>query len=225
MVTAGNAITQPRPHARWLLLPPSLPPGHSSSRQQLGEAVPGEETVRGGLPSHIPQQGCTCAQPALPPVAWLGMKPAWGPRWPVRHWAGIGWVLAPQPSSLEWDPELMSTHSFPTATGRYVGRRKWQPTPVFLPGKSHGWRSAVDYSPWGRKESDMTERLHFHFLCDKQGHQNSESESNNCLTPRSCCSVLGTLQNTWPHYLIRVSQESRVQQQTHFHQSHQGAEG
>ena len=39
-------------------------------------------------------------------------------------------------------------------------RRKWQPTPVFLPGKSYGWRSLVGYSPWGRKESDMTERLH-----------------------------------------------------------------
>ena len=42
-------------------------------------------------------------------------------------------------------------------------RRKWQPTPVFLPGESHGWRSLVGYSPWGRKESDMTEQLHFHF--------------------------------------------------------------
>ena len=40
-------------------------------------------------------------------------------------------------------------------------RRKWQPTPVFLPGKSHGWRSLVGYSPWGHKESDTTERLHF----------------------------------------------------------------
>ena len=41
-------------------------------------------------------------------------------------------------------------------------RRKWQPTPVFLPGESHGWRSLVDYSPWGCKESDTTERLNFH---------------------------------------------------------------
>ena len=36
-------------------------------------------------------------------------------------------------------------------------RRKWQSTPVFLPGESHGQRSLVGYSPWGRKESDMTE--------------------------------------------------------------------
>ena len=42
----------------------------------------------------------------------------------------------------------------------YVWRRKWQPTPVFLPGESHGWRSLVGYSPQGRKESDTTERLH-----------------------------------------------------------------
>ena len=36
-------------------------------------------------------------------------------------------------------------------------RRKWHPTPVFLPGKSHGRRSLVGYSPWGHKESDTTE--------------------------------------------------------------------
>ena len=36
-------------------------------------------------------------------------------------------------------------------------RRKWQSTPALLPGKSHGRRSLIGYSPWGRKESDMTE--------------------------------------------------------------------
>ena len=43
------------------------------------------------------------------------------------------------------------------------GRRRWHPTPVLLPGKSHGRRSLVGCSPWGREESDATERLHFHF--------------------------------------------------------------
>ena len=38
-------------------------------------------------------------------------------------------------------------------------RRKWQPTLVFLPGKSHGQRSLVAYSPWGLRESDTTEPL------------------------------------------------------------------
>ena len=40
-------------------------------------------------------------------------------------------------------------------------RRQWQPTPALLPRKSHGWRSLRGYSPWGRKESDTTERFHF----------------------------------------------------------------
>ena len=47
--------------------------------------------------------------------------------------------------------------------GRFPWRRKWQSTPVLLPGKSHGLRSLVGYSLWGRKELDRTERLHFHF--------------------------------------------------------------
>ena len=37
------------------------------------------------------------------------------------------------------------------------------PTPVLLPGKSHGRRSLIGCRPWGHEESDMTERLHFHF--------------------------------------------------------------
>ena len=41
--------------------------------------------------------------------------------------------------------------------GRFPWRRKWQPTPVFLPGQFHGQRSLVDCSPWSRKELDMTE--------------------------------------------------------------------
>ena len=43
-------------------------------------------------------------------------------------------------------------------------RRQWHPTPGLLPGKSHGWRSLVGCSPRGRKESDTTERLHFHLF-------------------------------------------------------------
>ena len=41
--------------------------------------------------------------------------------------------------------------------GKIPWRRKWQPTPVFSPGKFHGLRSLVGYSPWGHKELDMTE--------------------------------------------------------------------
>ena len=47
----------------------------------------------------------------------------------------------------------------------FDGRREWHPTPVLLPGKSHGRRRLVSCSPWGLEESDTTEPLHFSFYC------------------------------------------------------------
>ena len=47
-------------------------------------------------------------------------------------------------------------------SGRFPWRMKWLPTPVFLPGESHGQRNLVGYRPWGFKESDTTEHFHFH---------------------------------------------------------------
>ena len=52
------------------------------------------------------------------------------------------------------------THIYSHACSVDPWRRKWQPPPVFLPGESHGRRSLVGYSRWGRKESDPTERLY-----------------------------------------------------------------
>ena len=60
-------------------------------------------------------------------------------------------------------------------------RRQWHPTPVLLPGKSHGRRSLVGYSPCGRKESDMTERLHFRFSLSCIGEGNSNPLQCSCL--------------------------------------------
>ena len=53
-------------------------------------------------------------------------------------------------------------------------RRQWHHTPILLPGKSHGQRSLVSCSPWGREVSDTTERLHFHFSlsCIGKGNGN-----------------------------------------------------
>ena len=48
-------------------------------------------------------------------------------------------------------------------SGRFPWRSKWQPTPVLLPGESHGWRNLMGDSPRGCKELDTTERLHFQF--------------------------------------------------------------
>ena len=60
-------------------------------------------------------------------------------------------------------------------------RREWHPTPVLLPGKSHGRRSLVGCNPWGRKESDTTERLHFHFSPSCIGEGNGDPLQCSCL--------------------------------------------
>ena len=60
-------------------------------------------------------------------------------------------------------------------------RRQWHPTPVLLPGKSHGWRSLVGCSPWGRWGSDTTERLHFHFSLSRTGEGNGNPLQCSCL--------------------------------------------
>ena len=62
-----------------------------------------------------------------------------------------------------------------------VQRRQWQPTLVFLPGKSHGRRSLVGCSPWGPWELDMTERLHFHFSLSCIGEGNGGPLQCSCL--------------------------------------------
>ena len=64
--------------------------------------------------------------------------------------------------------------------------RQWHPTPVLLPGKSHGQRSLVGCSPWGRKESDTTAQLHFHFSLSCIGEGNGNPLQCSCLeNPRN----------------------------------------
>ena len=60
-------------------------------------------------------------------------------------------------------------------------RMKWHPTAVLLPGKSHGRRSLVGWSPWGREELDTTEWLHFHFSLSCIGEGNGNPLQCSCL--------------------------------------------
>ena len=66
---------------------------------------------------------------------------------------------------LGTQPAVLHTDTCSVNLGFYFNvcplprRRQWQPTPVLLPWKSHGWRSLVGYSPWGREKSDTIERL------------------------------------------------------------------
>jgi len=60
-------------------------------------------------------------------------------------------------------------------------RRKWQPTPVFLPGESQGWQSLVGCHLWGHTELDTTEQLHFHFSLSCIGEGNGNPLQCSCL--------------------------------------------
>ena len=60
-------------------------------------------------------------------------------------------------------------------------RKKWQLTPVFLPGESQGRGNLVGCCLWGRTESDMTERLHFHFPLSCIGERNGNPLQCSCL--------------------------------------------
>ena len=60
-------------------------------------------------------------------------------------------------------------------------RRQWHPTPVLLPGKSHGRRSLVRCNPWGCEESDMSEQFHFHFSLWCIGEGNGNPLQCSCL--------------------------------------------
>ena len=63
----------------------------------------------------------------------------------------------------------------------FLWRRQWHPTPVLFPGKSHGQRSLVGCSPWGREESDTTERFHFHFSLSCIGEGSGNPLQCSCL--------------------------------------------
>ena len=70
---------------------------------------------------------------------------------------------------------------FDPRVGKIPWRRKWQSTPVLLPGKSHGEMSLVGCCPLGREESDTTERLHFHFSLSCIGEGNGNPLQCSCL--------------------------------------------
>ena len=89
------------------------------------------------------------------------------------------------------------------------------PTPVLLPGKSHGRRSLVGCSPWGRWESDTTERLHFHFSLSCFGEGNGNPLQCSCLeNPRDGgawqAAVYGVAQSQTRLKRLSSSSSSRV---------------
>ena len=109
------------------------------------------------------------------------------PQGPYSPWNSL-YQLSHQRS-----PRILELVAYPFCSGSFQprnwtgvssiadGRRQWHPTPVLLPGKSHGQRSLVGCSPWGRWGSDTTERLHIHFSLSCIGEGNGNSLQCSCL--------------------------------------------
>ena len=81
----------------------------------------------------------------------------------------------------EWYITAIKKNVFESVYCFMSGRRQWHPTPVLLPGKSHGWRSLVGCSPRGREELNMTEQLHFHFSLSCIAEGNGSPLQCSCL--------------------------------------------
>ena len=95
------------------------------------------------------------------------------PQFSIIHTVKTEKAMAPHSSTLAWkilwteEPGRLQSmgsrrvrHDWATSLSLFTflhWRRKWQPTPVFLPGESQGWGSLVGFHLWGRKESDTTE--------------------------------------------------------------------
>ena len=92
-------------------------------------------------------------------VIWEGDSEKWSISFPISkqvcHWGPRGKKKNKTEPNLPADVGDIKRCGFDPRSGRSIWRRKWQPTPVFLPGECHGQRSLVGYSPWGLKESEM----------------------------------------------------------------------
>ena len=110
--------------------------------------------------------------------------------------------------------------SFCSSLVTNIRRRQWHPTPVLLPGKSHGRRSLVGCSPWGREELDTTEQLHFHFSLSCIGEGNGNPLQCSCLENP-------TDGGAWWAAVCGVSQSrtrlKRLSSSCHFYLSHSDA--
>ena len=95
--------------------------------------------------------------------------------WPILYHLSLSSVLCPLFHRVPVTSQVLLTtamhqHLQMISIGvnkHKTRRRQWQPTPVLLPGKSHGRRSLIGYSPWGHKESNMTEQWHTFCSCHK----------------------------------------------------------
>ena len=157
----------------------------------------------------------------------LAAKPALTPLWLERDGRLV--LLSIRPLLTPWGTLVTSEQGWKSCLhihktlqkrfwvikpGSWSRRRRWHPTPVLLPGKSHGQRGLVGCSPWGCEESDTTERLHFHFSLSCMGEGNGNPLQCSCLeNPRDggawWAAIYGVAQSrSWLKRLSSSSQEA-----------------
>ena len=98
-------------------------------------------------------------------------------RWP-KYWSFSFSIIPSKEIPIRLTQMEMTDMETPSKISQ---RRQWHPTPVPLPGKSHGQRSLVGCSPWGREESDTTGQLPFHFSLSCIGEGNGNPLQCSCL--------------------------------------------
>ena len=102
--------------------------------------------------------------------------PAQSAKFPMGPWMGLVAQTVEDPPASAGDPSSIS---------KLLSRKEWPPTPLFLPGGSHGQRSLVDYSPWGHKELDRIEKLthtraHTHTHTDTHTDTRTHTHAHTC---------------------------------------------
>ena len=119
----------------------------------------------GAYPSCPSSPWCHPAMSSIPITLRCPVVQMLATRWRARKWKWSPSVVSDFPGGSDGKSVCLQCRrmGFDPWSGKIPWRRKRQPIPVFLSGKSHGQRSLVGYSPWGRKESNTTERLHFLF--------------------------------------------------------------
>ena len=109
--------------------------------------------------------------------------------------------------------EMEETH-VPSLHQEDPWSKKQQSIPVFLPGESHGQTSLAGYNPWGHKESDTTEQLHFHFHSLLSKFDNWEAESGiliiACPVAQSCLTPCNALDKGLPWSSVRGISQARI---------------
>ena len=104
----------------------------------------------------------------------------------TTHSSTLAWKIpwVEEPGRLQYIGSRRVGHNWATSLSLFTfmhWRRKWKPTPMFLLGKSHGWRSLVGCSPWGHEELDTAEQPHFHFSLSCIGEGNGNPLQCSCL--------------------------------------------